>query len=138
MKSMIGLVLGIILLLSVFSNVAFAETIPKYKTKTTIKKDLREIGTLDNDKKIKITKITKSRTLSVLYIVSIEVCAGREKIYNPDLEIKSDRDSISVTLWGMIMSNTCKPNDYFIRANDPATISASFAKSGYMYYPRTT
>jgi hypothetical protein len=136
MKVVIGLVLGMILVSSIFANAAFAETIPKYKTKTTTKKDMREISTPETGKTIKITKITKSRTLAVLYIVSIEVCAGREKIYNPDLEIKSDRDSISVTLWGMIMSNTCKPNDYFIRANDPATISASFAKTGYQYYPR--
>ena len=136
MRAVIGLVLGIILISSMLTNVAFTETTPKYKTKTSTKKDMREILTPGSDKTIKITKITKSRTLAILYIVSIEVCAGREKIYNPDLEIKSDRESISVTLWGMIVSNTCKPNDYFIRANDPSSISAEFAKTGYQYYPR--
>lgn len=128
MKSALGVVLGILIILAMFANVSFAE--PKsleYKIKKMpIKKNFRDLKEPEDDRTVRITQITKSRMLSVLYIVTVEVCAGREKIYSPELELRSDRDTIWVKLAGLIMSNTCKSSDFFILANNPDSISVSF------------
>ncbi len=126
MKSALGAVLGILIILAMFANVAFAE--PKsleYKIKKIPIKNFRDLKEPEDDRTIRITQITKSRMLSVLYIVTVEVCAGREKIYSPELEIRSDRDVIRVKLAGLIMPTTCKSSDFFILANNPDSISVS-------------
>ena len=94
------------------------------KSKTS--KDLRDIKPTDTTKTVKITKITKSRTLHVWNIVGVQVCAGTEKLYSPDLEIRSDQDTIKVTVWGLIMPKNCKTSEFFIRANDPDSITVIF------------
>jgi hypothetical protein len=75
---------------------------------------------------VKITQITKSRMLAILYIVTVEACAGRENMYSPELELKSDRDTLRVKMVGLIMPNACKSSDFFIRANNSDSISVSF------------
>ncbi len=134
MKSL-GLVLGAILVLSVFTGTAMAEQKSFQKTKQSVKKDIKEIKSQGEDRTVKITTIKKSRTLSVLHIVGVEVCAGREKLYSPELDLKSDRDSITVKVSGLIMPNMCKNSEFFMRANDPDTISVSFSKPVY-YVPQ--
>ncbi len=116
----LGIALAAILVLSVLS---IAEAKPY---KTPIKKDLKEIKDPLDSKSVKITKITKPRTLHIWYIIEVQVCAGMEKLYSPDLEIASDRDTIQVTMWGLIMPKSCKTGEFFISANDPSTISVGF------------
>jgi hypothetical protein len=131
----LGLALGAILVLAVLTGTALAEPKGAQKTKQPIKKDMKEIKNQSEDRSVKITTIKKSRTLSILHIVGIEVCAGREKIYSPELDLRSDRDSITVKISGLIMPKTCKSSEFFIRANDPDTISVSFSKPVY-YLPQ--
>jgi hypothetical protein len=136
----IGFVLAISLVLSLFSGSVFAE--PKNdnqyntKTKTSIKKDIRDLKVPHQDKTVKITTITKSRMLTILYIVGVEACAGKERLYSPEIVIKSDRESMTVKVAGLIMPKTCKNGEFFIRANDPSSISVEFSKGGYN--PRST
>jgi len=128
---MLGLVLGAILILAVFTGTALAEPKSAQKAKQSVKKDIKEIKSQGEDRTVKITTVKKSRTLSILHIVGVEVCAGREKIYSPELDLKSDRDSITVKVSGLIMPKTCKGSEFFIRASDPDTISVSFSKPVY-------
>ncbi|MEM2160318.1 MAG: hypothetical protein QXN55_05115 [Candidatus Nitrosotenuis sp.] len=117
----LGILLAILLVLPIATGIAEAKT--TYK----IQKNLREIKDPTDTKSVKITMITKPRTMHFWYVINVAVCAGFEKLYSPDLVIKSDRDTIEVTVWGLIMPNTCKSNEFFIAANDPSTISVDFA-----------
>jgi hypothetical protein len=121
-----------LLLFIIFVDVAWAEPkITQQKTMHQIKKDIKEIKSPDEDRSVKITSIKKSRTFPIVHIVTLEVCAGREKLYSPEIDIKSDRESITVKVSGLIMSKMCKNAEFFIRASDPATISVSFSKPIY-------
>ncbi|MBI5697206.1 MAG: hypothetical protein HZC29_01615 [Thaumarchaeota archaeon] len=125
-----GLVLGSFLVLSLFLNAGLSEA--KHDTKSsTIKKDIKEFTYTNDNKSVKITKIIKSRTLHAWLIVEVQICAGAEKLYSPDLEIKSDRDTIDVTVWGLIMPKSCRTNEFFIRADDPNSITVSFSNPNY-------
>jgi hypothetical protein len=104
---------------------------PNEKPKPIPKKDIKEIKIPTEDRTVKITSIKKSRALSILHIVGIEVCAGRERLYSPELDIKSDRESITVKVSGLIMPKLCKNAEFFVRANDPDTISVAFSKPIY-------
>ena len=99
--------------------------------KTKPHKDLKEIKFTDTAKSVKITKITKSRTLHVWSIVEVQVCAGMEKLYSPDLELTSDKHSVQVTMWGLFMPKSCKINEFFIRAEDHDSISVGFLNQNY-------
>ena len=123
----IGIVLAALLVFTVLS-VQYVEAKP---VKNQIKKDIKEIKTPIDAKSVKITQISKSRTLHVWHIITVQVCAGPENLYSPDLEIKSDRDTIQVTMWGLIMPKTCKSGEFFIAANNPDTISASFSSQSF-------
>jgi hypothetical protein len=113
-------------------DVSWAEPkITQQNTMHQIKKDIKEIKSPDEDRSVKITSIKKSRTFSIVHIVTLEVCAGREKLYSPEIDIKSDRESITVKVSGLIMPKMCKSAEFFIRASDPDTISASFSKPIY-------
>ncbi|MGQ0771860.1 MAG: hypothetical protein ACT4NT_03720 [Nitrososphaerota archaeon] len=130
----LGLALSAVLVMTVLVGMVFAEKSTdeyKQKTKHQIKKDIKEIKKPSEDKTVKITKITKSRTLSILHIVSLEICAGRERLYSPEIDLKSDMDSITVKVYGLIMPKTCKPSEFFIRAEDPNSISVGFSKQTY-------
>lgn len=113
---------GVILAILLVVSVASAEAKPT----SQIKKDIRDIKPPFDSKSVKILKITQTRTLHVWKIVQVQICAGPEKLYSPELKIDSDRDSIRVTVWGLIMPNTCKTNDFFIMADDPGSIVVSF------------
>ncbi|MEW6043604.1 MAG: hypothetical protein AB1608_05030 [Thermoproteota archaeon] len=128
MKRVLCAVFVTLLVLAVFANAAFAESkTQEYKAKkTTIKKNIRDLNLPDDNKTVKVTQITKSRMLAILYIVTVEVCAGREKLYSPEIELKSDRDTLKVKMAGLIIPNTCKNGDFFIRADNPNSISVSF------------
>lgn len=123
-----------ILLLPLFTNAIFVDA-THYKTAKT--KDIRELKKPTEDKTVKITNLTKSRTLAILYIITVEVCAGREKLYSPELDLKSDRDSMTVKVAGLIMPKSCKSAEFFIRANDPDSISVGFATVSYREIQRT-
>ena len=97
----------------------------------SLKKDFKDIKTPIQEKSVKITKISKPRTLHIWYIAEVQVCAGSEKLYSPELELSSDRDTIQVTMWGIIMPKSCKSGEFFIAANDPDSISASFANQSF-------
>ncbi len=101
------------------------------KSKHSVKNDLKELKSTFGDKSIKITKISKSRTLHIWHIVEVQVCAGVDKLYSPDLELRSDRDLIQVTLWGLIMPNSCKSGQFFIAADDPNSISVNFSSQNH-------
>jgi hypothetical protein len=131
MKVVTGLILVVILLPSLFSSVAFGGEKIGYKTT----KELREFSAPAEDKTVKIISITKSRWLPILYIVGVEVCAGKDKLYSPQLELKSDRDTIKVKVVGLIMPNTCKIAEFFIRANNPDSITVSFFTPVYVWIP---
>jgi hypothetical protein len=122
----LGIVLSAVLLLSILQ---YADAKPIQKNQ--IKKDIKELKTPTDSKSVKITKISKSRTLHIWHIVEIQVCAGMEKLYSPDLEIKSDRDTMQVTMWGLIMPKSCKSGEFFIAANDPSTISVIFSSQTF-------
>jgi hypothetical protein len=122
----LGIVLAAILLLSILQ---YAEAKPIQKNQ--IKKDIKEIKNPTDSKSVKITKISKSRTLHVWHIVEVQVCAGMEKLYSPDLELRSDRDTIQVTMWGLIMPKSCKSGEFFIAANNPDSISVLFSSQTF-------
>ena len=119
----LGIVLAVLLVVSIIPAEA--------KQTSQIKKDIRDIKAPADSKSVKILKITQTRTLHVWKIIHVQVCAGPEKLYSPELEIRSDRDTIRVTVWGLIMPNTCKTNDFFIMADDPNSVTVSFAGKSY-------
>ncbi len=127
----IGLIFGISLLLSLLTTSFSVEAKTDEHKLITIKKDIKEIKKPSQDKSAKIITIIKSRMLAILYVVEIEVCAGKDKLYSPELDLRSDMDSITVKLAGLIMSNTCKTADFFIRANNPNSISVNFSYTTY-------
>ncbi|TBR12019.1 MAG: hypothetical protein EPO62_00800 [Candidatus Nitrosotenuis sp.] len=112
-----------IAILSLLSSPALADSKITYKPKSTLK----DIKNTTPEKTVKITKITKSRLLQVLYVVTIETCAGKNKLYSPELEMRSDKESLTVKISGLIMPNTCKTSEFFIRADNPDSISISFS-----------
>lgn len=118
-----GVLLATFLVLSVLA-INDAEAKPQ---KNLAKKDIKDFKTTPTDKSVQISKISKSRTLHVWHIVEVKVCAGMEKLYSPDLELRSDRDVVQVTLWGLIMPKSCKNGEFFIAANDPESISVVFS-----------
>ena len=122
-----GIILVSFLVLSVMTINA-AEAKPQ---KYSIKKDIKDFKTIQTDKSVQISKISKSRTLHVWHIVEVKVCAGMEKLYSPDLELRSDRDVVQVTLWGLIMPKSCKSGEFFIAADDPNSISVVFSTQSY-------
>jgi hypothetical protein len=124
----IGIVLALILSASMF---AVGDVYAKPSSKNQIKKNLKESKIPSEVKTVTITKVSKSRTLHIWHIVEIQVCAGAEKLYSPDIELRSDRDTIQVTVWGLIMPNTCKIGEFFIAANDADSISVRFASMAF-------
>lgn len=119
-----ALLLVFVLAMSLLSNSYLAEAKPSHKEPT-----LRGVQNPSDDKSVKITKTTQSRFLRVLYIVTIEICAGKDKLYSPELSIKSDTDSVLVKISGLILPKTCRNNDFFIRADNPDTISVIFSSN---------
>jgi hypothetical protein len=131
-----GLILGMILVLPFLTGSFFAEA----KTDepiTSVKKDIKEIKKPSQDKSVKITSITKSRMLAILYVVGVEVCAGKDRLYSPELNLSSDRDSITVKVAGLIMPKACKTAEFFIRANNPNSITVEFVDAVYQYPKRS-
>lgn len=118
--------LVLIIVLSLFSNSILADSQINYNPKTNFK-DIKEIQNQLEDKSVKIIKITKSRFLQILHIVTIETCAGKDKLYSPELVLKSDKESLTVKISGLIMPKICRTNEFFIRANNPDSISVSFS-----------
>lgn len=131
-----GLILGIILVLPFLTGSSFAETNTDASI-TSVKKDIKEIKKPSQDKSVKITSITKSRMLAILYVVGVEVCAGKDRLYSPELNLISDRDSITVKVAGLIMPKACKTAEFFIRANNPNSITVEFADVVYQYPKRS-
>ncbi|MGQ0605661.1 MAG: hypothetical protein ACT4OD_01735 [Candidatus Nitrosotenuis sp.] len=125
-----GVLLAMFLTMSLLA-VNHVDATTESKSKHSIKKDIKEIRKLIDDKTVKITKISKSRTLHIWHIVEIQVCAGMENLYSPDLELHSDRDSIQVTIWGLIVPKSCKTTEFFIAADDPDSISVNFSRQNY-------
>ncbi len=114
-----GIVLGILLLFSVYYTTAEA--------KTQYKQNFVNIKEPPLPKSVKIIQIIKPRTMHFWYIVDIEVCAGPVQLYSPELVISSDRDTIQQKFWGIIMPHTCDSDRFFISAKDPDSITVSFS-----------
>jgi len=134
----VGLILGIFLVWPLLTGSFFAEAkIDEHMAITSMKKDIKEIKKPSQDKSVKITSITKSRMLAILYVVGVEVCAGKDKLYSPELNLISDRDSITVKVAGLIMPKACKTAEFFIRANNPNSITVNFANMDYHYPKRS-
>jgi hypothetical protein len=127
-----GIILATFLVLSVLAiDNAEAKT-----QKFLSKKDLKDFKITPSDKSVQITKISKSRTLHIWNIVEVKVCAGVEKLYSPDLELRSDRDVVQVTMWGLIMPKSCKSSEFFIAADNPDSISVIFSTQNQSEPPR--
>ncbi|AJZ75419.1 hypothetical protein [Candidatus Nitrosotenuis cloacae] len=122
---------GIMLISFLVLSVLTINTADATPQKYSIKKDIKDFKTMQTDKSAQISKISKSRTLHVWHIVEVKVCAGMEKLYSPDLELRSDRDVVQVTLWGLIMPKSCKSGEFFIAADDPNSISIVFSTQSY-------
>jgi hypothetical protein len=122
--------LAFIVVLSLFSNSILADSKINYAPKTNLK-DIKEIEKTKEEKAVKITKITKSRLLQILYLVAFETCAGKDRLYSPELELKSDKESLTLKVSGLIMPKTCRTGEFFIRANNPASISISFSNTSH-------
>ena len=121
--SKMTILLVFVIVLSLFSSSALADSKITYKPKTTLK----DVKNPTQEETVKITKITKSRLLQVLYIVTIETCAGKNKLYSPELEMRSDKEFLTVKISGLIMPHTCRTSEFFIRADNPDSISISFS-----------
>lgn len=119
-----------LLVLLLFTNVINADAKISHQNHNFIKNHLLELKPTE-DKTVTITMISKLRTMHVWYVVQVQTCAGNEKLYSPDITISSDKDSVDVTVWGLIMPNTCKTNEFFMRANDPNSIIVFFSKPNY-------
>ncbi|HXG73498.1 MAG TPA: hypothetical protein VNK44_01580 [Candidatus Nitrosotenuis sp.] len=119
---------AVMLVLAAFANDSLAEQkdLQDKIKKANINKDIKNLNLPDDAKTAKVTQVTKSRMLSTLYIVTVEACAGRERLYSPEIELKSDMDTIRVKIVGLIMPKACKSSDFFIRANNPNSISVGF------------
>lgn len=117
-----------ILILPIFASSAFADA----------KKDTTQVQYPNEDKTVKIVDIRKTRFLPVLFVVEIEVCAGKDKLYSPWLELKSDMDTVRVKVTGLIMPYSCKTVEFFIFAGNPDSITVSFATISYQDYPKVT
>jgi len=124
-----GLLVSVIIL-SLFSNSILADSKINYLPKTNLK-DIKEIKNPKEEKTVKITKITKSRLLQILYIVTVETCAGKDGLHSPALELKSDKESLTLKVSGLIMPKSCKTSEFFIRADNPDSISVSFSNTGH-------
>jgi hypothetical protein len=131
----IGLIFAIFLVLPLFTGVFFADA--KTEPTLTNTKNIKEIKKPSQDKSVKIITITKSRMLAILYVVGVEVCAGKDKLYSPELNLSSDRDSITVKVAGLIMPKACKTAEFFIRANNPNSIVVEFANIDHQYPKRS-
>lgn len=118
--------LAFIMVMSLFSS-PMADAKPN-SAKPNLKY-IKEIQTPLEDKSVKITKIIQSRFLQVLYVVAIETCAGKDKLYSPELILKSDKESITLKISGLIMPKACRANEFFIRADNPNSISVSFSNT---------
>jgi hypothetical protein len=114
--------------LSLLSSAALADSKTISKSRPSLK-HIKEIQIPPEDKSVKITKITQSRFLQVLYIVTIETCAGIDKLYSPELILKSDKDSVTLKISGLIMPKACRTNEFFIRADNPNSISVIFSNT---------
>lgn len=125
MYKTVGL-LVFIMVMSLFSS-SMADAKPN-SAKPNLKY-IKEIQTPLEDKSVKITKIIQSRFLQVLYVVAIETCAGKDKLYSPELILKSDKESITLKISGLIMPKACRTNEFFIRADNPNSISVSFSNT---------
>jgi hypothetical protein len=132
----IGLILAIFFTLALFTGVFFVDAATAELTLTSTK-DIKEIKKPSQDKSVKIITITKSRMLAILYVVGVEVCAGKDKLYSPELNLRSDRDSITVKVAGLIMPKACKTAEFFIRANNPNSIAVEFANIEHHYPKRS-
>ncbi|MEM3063742.1 MAG: hypothetical protein QW177_00055 [Candidatus Nitrosotenuis sp.] len=119
---------AVMLMLVVFANTVFAEQKDQQDKikKADTNNDIKNLNPPADTKTTKVTQITKSRMLSTLYIVTVEACAGRERLYSPEIELKSDMDELRVKIVGLIMPKACKSSDFFIRANNPNSISVGF------------
>lgn len=128
MLRLISAAFAVMLVLAAFANDSFAEQkdLQDKIKKANINKDIKNLNLPDGAKTAKVTQVTKSRMLSTLYIVTVEACAGRERLYSPEIELKSDMDTIRVKIVGLIMPKACKSSDFFIRANNPNSISVGF------------
>jgi hypothetical protein len=91
-----------------------------------------KIENLNDGRSVKITNVV-TKTIPTSHTVTIKVCAGTENIYNPEIYLKSDRDSSRMNVWGLVKSNVCKTSDISIFANDPSTISVAFSKNNYQH-----
>lgn len=114
--------------MSLLSSPVLADSKAISKGKPNLK-HIKEIQVPLEGKSVKITKITQSRFLQVLYIVTIETCAGIGKLYSPELILKSDKESIALKISGLIMPKVCRTSEFFIRADNPNSISVIFSNT---------
>ncbi|QLH08828.1 hypothetical protein DSQ19_04435 [Candidatus Nitrosotenuis sp. DW1] len=116
----------LVISLSLLSSPILAYSKAVSKSNTSLK-HIKGVQIPLEDKSVKITKITQSRFLQVLYVVTIEICAGMDKLYSPELILKSDKESLTLKISGLIMPKACRTNEFFIRADNPYSISVSFS-----------
>ena len=104
----------------------FSITVAEGREPNQTKKNFPDIKTHHESKSVKILRIKQTRMLHVWTIVLVQVCAGDEKLYSPELEIRSDRGTFRTVMSGLIMPNSCKSGNFFIMADDPESINVQF------------
>jgi len=72
-------------------------------------------------------KITRIATTTTQHTVAIQVCAGKNNLYNPEISIRSDAKSSDVKIWGIVKSGTCKVSDFSVQAKNKNSIRAEFS-----------
>jgi hypothetical protein len=83
---------------------------------------------VNDGRSVKITKITQSKTYPTSHLVTMQVCAGKGNLYNPEVYVKSDIKSSNMKIWGLVKPNVCITKDLSMLANDQKTISVTFSK----------
>ena len=84
----------------------------------------RAIPDANDGRSVRITKIA---TTSTQHTTTIQVCAGKNNLYNPEISIQSDTKSSDVKIWGIVKSSTCKVSDFSVQAKNKNSIRVAFS-----------
>jgi len=84
----------------------------------------RAIQDANDGRSIKITKIA---TTTDQHTVTVQVCAGKNNLYNPEISIRSDTQSSDVKIWGLVKPSACKVNDFSVQSKNKSSIRVTFS-----------
>lgn len=110
MKSVFGILFGLILVFSIFGSNSYAE-VRKEPTVSIY-------GAIESG-------------IPNQYLVAVEICAGSERFESPQIYLSSDLvTKIPIVVKAVIAKNSCTYRDYTIKVNEPASIEVGFSDTG--------